>query len=945
MLSCTPAGKESALGRPVANGVDAGSAGAGDPPQSIAHLVDAAAAVAREAIAVMAPGRTPLTYRGLRSLVRRTGSALRALGVGPHHRVALMVSNGPEMAVASIAVAASAACAPLNPGLRAHELEVFLESIDPKALIVHGDAASVATVVARRLRIGVIDLLPDVRAEAGTFSLRGIPPGQATDPASQPADTALLLHTSGTTARPKLVPLTNANLCAAAHAVATTLALRPQDRCLNVMPLFHIHGLVAAVMSTFISGGTVVCPTTFDPHAFFRWLEEFHPTWYTAAPPIHQAILQQAPDHGAAIGRCPLRLIRSCSAPLPTRVLADLERTFGGIVIEAYGMTECSHQICSNPLPPGKRKPGSVGPATGCEIAVVNPAGQPVPAGAAGEIVVRGPAVIAGYVQDPRANAEAFFDGWFRTGDLGHLDRDGYLFLEGRIKEIINRGGEKISPREVEEVLMDHPAVAQAVVFPLPHPILGEDVGAAVVTRTQTPEGDLRAFAAGRLADFKVPARVLNVDRIPQGTTGKLQRAALARAFAGQLRVSFAAPTDGLEQTLATMWARALGADKIGIHDNFFELGGHSLAAARMLADLEALTGRRLPMGALFRTPTISQLAAAVRERGDSRPWPSLVAIQPKGVRPPFFCVHGESGNVLDYHRLAARLGPEQSFYGLQARGLDGLTRPHSSVEAMAAAYLEEVQTIQAKGPYFIGGLGVGGLVAFEMARLLEMSGERIALLALFDTSFKNLPRECFTPPRRLPPVIAQLIEFHWQNVTQLGPCDTRRSVYVRQVAAGMIAHLFPRLARRRTGEAKPGVVAPHAPMDRAGTSRPVPRLVQALRDAGGAVRATTDRIQACHDRAQAAYVPARYKGRITVFLAKQREDFSRTDPRLPWGLVSGGIEIHKVPGANATMAHSIPHVRVLGRELRGCLDRALESCQPSDAGPATINSSDAVPS
>jgi oxalate---CoA ligase len=296
------------------------------------------------------------------------------------------------------------------------------------------------------------------------------------------------------------------------------------------VPLFHIHGLIAAVLSSLAAGASVICTSGFNALKFFAWLDEEKPSWYTAVPTMHQAILARAPRNGDIIARSKLRFIRSSSSSLPPQVLRELEDTFGVPVIESYGMTEASHQMASNPLPPGARRPGSVGLAAGPEVRIMDEAGRLLPPGEIGEVVIRGPNVTKGYENNPTANANAFANGWFRTGDQGVLDDEGYLTLTGRLKELINRGGEKISPREVDEILMDHPAVAQAVTFALPHDKLGEEVAAVVVVREgkEVGERELRDFCAKRLADFKVPRKVVFLAEIPKGATGKLQRIGLA---------------------------------------------------------------------------------------------------------------------------------------------------------------------------------------------------------------------------------------------------------------------------------------------------------------------------------------------------------------------------------------------------------------------------------
>ncbi|MBI3082169.1 MAG: AMP-binding protein, partial [Gemmatimonadetes bacterium] len=335
------------------------------------------------------------------------------------------------------------------------------------------------------------------------------------------------------TSPPKLVPLSQRNVCASARNTQSTLRPTAEDRGLIIMPLFHIHGLMAALLAPLAAGGEVCCTPGFNALKFFSWLADLRPTWYTAVPTMHQAILTRASRNADVIKQSRLRFVRSSSSALPPTVIQQLETVFGAPVIESYGMTEAAHQMASNPLPPGVRKPGTVGTQAGPEVRVVNQRGEPVPGGASGEVVIRGKNVMTGYDSNPAANAAAFINGWFRTGDQGVLDRDGYLSITGRLKEIINRGGEKISPREVDEIILAHPAVHQCVTFAMPHAMLGEDVAAAVVLKegTQATDQDLRRFAAERLADFKVPRKILIVKEIPVGPTGKLQRIGLARTL------------------------------------------------------------------------------------------------------------------------------------------------------------------------------------------------------------------------------------------------------------------------------------------------------------------------------------------------------------------------------------------------------------------------------
>nr|WP_245450713.1 acyl--CoA ligase [Pseudaminobacter arsenicus] len=483
-----------------------------------------------DAPAILAPERSALTHGGLRRLMADAAGQLHARGIGRGDRVAIVLPNGPEMATAFLSVAAAATTAPLNPAYRAEELDFYLTDIGAKAILVAEDETGPAVSVAERLGIGVLRLVALHDAPAGSFRIESEAGVPAASDLAQVEDAALLLHTSGTTSRPKLVPLRHANLAASAAHIGATLKLGEADRCLNIMPLFHIHGLVAAVLSSLAAGASVFCTPGFNALKFFQWLSEARPSWYTAVPTMHQAILARAARNGETVTEAQLRFIRSSSASLPAQVMAELEATFRCPVIEAYGMTEAAHQMASNQLPPGKRKPGSVGPAAGPEIAVMAADGRLLGPGETGEVVIRGPNVTAGYEKNPDANLAAFAHGWFHTGDQGVLDDDRYLRVTGRLKEIINRGGEKISPLEVDEVLMDHPAVAQVVTFAMPHDKLGEEVAAAIVLRegSVAGESEIRDFASGRLADFKVPRRIVILEEIPKGATGKLQRIGLA---------------------------------------------------------------------------------------------------------------------------------------------------------------------------------------------------------------------------------------------------------------------------------------------------------------------------------------------------------------------------------------------------------------------------------
>ena len=502
-------------------------------------------------IAVILPEQNiRVTYGGLRQQVQAVAEQLAAAGIRRGDRVATSLTNGLPVIVSFLAAGVAGTAAPLNPAYKEDEFRFYLDDTAAKVLILPPDGADDARRAAVERGVPILTIDMDaagtvslsgvggvgVRRGSGPGSDGGLTPGTPVTPPTVD-DIALVLHTSGSTGRPKRVPLTHANLSISAQNVATSYALTPEDVSLCVMPLFHVHGLVASTLATLASGGTVVVPAKFSPLSFWRTARDHHVTWYSAVPTLHQLLLARAGDPSdpsrRPAGTEKLRFIRSCSASLPPAVMHALEAAFGAPVLEAYGMTEAAHQMASNPLPPLERKAGSVGCGTDVRISIMDKAGNHVPIGEAGEVVIQGPNVITGYENNPEANASSFVDGWFRTGDQGVLDATGYLTLVARIKELINRGGEKISPREIDEVLLTHPSIAEAVCFGVPHGTWGEEVEAAVVLREGATVGaaELLAFCKERLADFKRPKQIHITQAIPRTATGKIQRGAVAKAY------------------------------------------------------------------------------------------------------------------------------------------------------------------------------------------------------------------------------------------------------------------------------------------------------------------------------------------------------------------------------------------------------------------------------
>ena len=569
--------------------------------------------------AILAPGRLPMTYGALWMQANDVVRGLRSIGVGRTDRVAVVLPDGPEAAVAMIAVAAGAVCVPLNPGFTYDEYQRYFGELHLAALLTRADLNSASRRVAHILGIPIIDISTRPNEGAGAFWIVDQAPQRVGDDEfASSADDAFILLTSGSTSRPKTVPLTHTNVCLSAHNVGANLALRSRDRLLSVLPLFHGHGLISGLVAALAAGSSVVCTPGFDATAFFGWLTEFRPTWYTAVPAIHRAVLSAADPHKQAARRSSLRLVRSASTSLAPDVLGELEALFGVPVIDTYGMTEAATQIAANPLQ--QRKAGSVGQPAGPEIAILDSEDRRLPPGRRGEIALRGPTITRGYDNDAAETASAFRDGWFRTGDLGYLDAEGYLFIVGRIKEIIHKGGQKVAPAEVEAALLSHPDVIEAAVFPVPHGRLGADVGAAVVLRqdAKVSAERLRDFARERLAGFKVPGLIRIVPEIPKGAGGKIKRSELAAEFsktqpaAGERGSKMALPRSELERQLAGIWAEILDIDQIGIDQDVFALGVDSLAMMQMILRVEERFGVDFSFEDIFDAPTVAALALRV---------------------------------------------------------------------------------------------------------------------------------------------------------------------------------------------------------------------------------------------------------------------------------------------------------------------------------------------
>ncbi|MDH3700373.1 MAG: non-ribosomal peptide synthetase [Alphaproteobacteria bacterium] len=856
-----------------------------------------------DAPAIAASGLSPLTYHGLLGVIDEIGGALSASGLGRGNRVAIVHSGGAGMAAAIMGISSYATAVPLNPKLTAGEFAVYLHSLGVVAVAIEQGSGDAVRRAADKLGLAVLEIEAVPGPVAGKVRLRGSPAGlpRHFGPA-EPDDVAVVLSTSGTTSASKLVPVKHHQMIARGEDTAARFGLRQTDRVLNMMPMFHIGGLGAGLHYLLFSGAATIPVPRLDVPTIFDYLAEFQPTFLMGTYTIYHAISAQADRFEETIASASphIRVIRSGTGRLETRIGRALETLFDAPVIQAYGSSETGF-MAAEPLPPKARKAGSVGLTAGTEVRILDDTGARLGPDQRGEVVVRGPMIFDGYDDASEANRTAFSKGWFRTGDQGYFDSDGYLFLTGRLKEMINRGGQKITPNEIDDALLAHPGVQAAAAFPVPHSTLGEEIAAAVVLEpgVALAEETLSRFLRGRLATFKVPRRLLFVDEIPKGPTGKVQRYKLAAAFdlvrsAGpdQCRDSLEsqAPT-ALESKLQDLWAQSLDVKTVGLHDNFFLLGGDSLQAIDLFMLIEEALGHRLPRAILFEAGTVAEMAKRIEA---DLPSQCLVPIQPEGERPPFFCIHDQNGHVLNFRDLARYLGPAQPFYGIQAVGLDGKSMPFTRMDDMVAQYVRDIRKIQPVGPYYIGGYSFGGRVAYAMAQHLRAEGETVALLALLDTYY--LDGRKFAG-------IRHWLNRHRDRIAKLRLLEIP-SYFASRIRA--LAEIVESVHRSNL------LPAAWRFFERRG--RPVPRFLWHLAAANDAIRRSD--------------CPQPYDGDAVLFKA-ELPALKHTDIHAGWHkLIKGRLEIKPVPGQHFDFIME-PHVHTLAAELSACLSQVQDRLTP----------------
>lgn len=562
----------------------------------------------KDKIAIQTFNNQFFTYEKLRNQIKSISDNLKNLNL-VNKKIAVLGSNGAEALVAILSCASVSTCVPLNPTIKQDELEYFISELGIDAILttILFDFGSIN----KKIPIFEINLGSDDLLE-----LKIINKIKQNIKINKANDIAIILHTSGTTAKPKIVPLSRSNIIASANNIISALKLTSTDKCLNIMPFFHIHGLMVAI-STLQSGGTIICPPKFVPSQFYQWLENFKPTWYTASPTIHQSIVDLAKTNIKIIKKSKLRFIRSSSAAMPIKLLIELEKIFCAPVAESYGMSEATLQITSNPPSFKLRKLGSVGKAHGLQIMVINEKGKKLKSGEIGEVVIRGKNIIKKYENAKEVNKKSFLRGWLRTGDLGYIDLNDFLFIKGRIKEMINKGGEKISPLEIDEALMKNSHIKVAVAFSVPHPSLGEDIGAVVILNKKLSIGEkkIKAFLKKIISDFKIPSRIFIVDEIPKGPTGKMQRIGLYEKIKPLFVEKKVLPKNKIEKEIMKIWQNVLNNKSISLDDNFFEIGGDSLKTKELINSLEKEGYRIINDEIFLDNPTIRGMVKLIRRK------------------------------------------------------------------------------------------------------------------------------------------------------------------------------------------------------------------------------------------------------------------------------------------------------------------------------------------
>lgn len=700
-------------------------------------------------IAIESPNLLPLTYRELREQMLYVVKTLNSAGFHRNDRIGVIAPAGPDTAVLLVSVMAGFTCIPLNPELKSPEFEKIFLQLKMRAIIVASDCDTAARGVAAARNIPVIELVPSL-GKAGGSRLKVAALGDAKEPEfAVPSDIAVISLTSGTTSEYKIVPISQQQHCQPRQRRVKRLHLTKNERCLHIVPMYHGLGFSTSLLDVLVAGGTIVCTKDFIPNDFLSLLKEFRPTFYSASPALHQAILRElskvSPDE---LQNHTLRMIISSSAVLPRTILHKLEERLGVPVVEVYASSETG--VISTNYPP---RPGSVGIPVVEQLQILDDNDMIAGNCQLGEIVVKGDSVFSGYENAPDENNAAFIDGWFRTGDIGYLDDDGYLFIKGRKKELINKGGRKISPAEIDNILASHPGVRDVMTFRIPDPVLGEDIAAMVVVgNTKVSEEELRRYVIDRLIQFKVPKRIYFVDEIPKGPNGKLLRYIGTERYnagdfhdaivSGPISKTGSSELSVDERKILHIWKDILEIESLGIDDDFFRCGGNSLSGIQLLIKIEREFHVNLPPDSIYVYPTIrQQVRMVVGKSGNKKYHPLVIPIREKGSLPPLFCIHPIDGWIEQYRVISPLLDQNRPLFGIRARGLKQGENPHQTVDEAVLEYSLAIKSVQKEGPYYLMGYSGGGPFAFALSCHFQKTGDIVAYLGIIDIDAPLPPR------------------------------------------------------------------------------------------------------------------------------------------------------------------------------------------------------------
>lgn len=880
------------------------------PNLPIHQLFEAQVEQTPDAVALVC-GDKQLTYRELNNRANQLAHHLQALGVKPDTLVAICVERSLEMVVGLLGVLkAGGAYIPIDPAYplerRAYKLN------DSQAPVILTQARLLETLPASSAKVVLLDADWEVIACESQEN----PVSETTSD-----NLAYVIYTSGSTGNPKGVMIPHRGMVNHSLAMAKQFNLQASDRVLQFSSMsFDI--IIEELYPSLLNGAAVILRSEemlSSTTNFLQFIEQERVTILN---------LPTAYWHELANG---LSLLKEPMPATVRLVVVGGEKASRSIYLtwlqlvgeqvrwlNSYGPTETTvtatvYDPSADPERERLQSEIPIGrPLANVQAYILDPELQPVPAGEAGELYIGGAGLARGYLNRPDLTAEKFIQNPFsddpnsrlyKTGDSVRYLLDGNIEFIGRIDYQVKIRGFRIELGEIEAAIEQHPAVQQTVVLAREDVPGNKRLVAYVVANQEQPFtiGELRNFLKEKLPEYMVPAAFVMLDTLPLTPNGKVDRRALKapNSIVSGSERPIADPRNQLEFQLTKIWEEILGISPIGIKDNFFELGGHSLLVMRLMARINEIFGKNLPLNALFEVPTVEQLANLLLQAGGAASSGALVAIQPEGSKPPFFCVHEIIGNAIYCQRMARYL-PGQPLYGLQSIGLNG-QQPHRRVEDMAAHYIQEMQTIQPSGPYYLGGYSFGGYVAFEMARQLQAQGEKVALLALFDAELEG------RDVRRVP------LSWLWSKVKQVFHSDPK-SVWKGAIAKAKAWWSNKRVKQGQAWESKDW------------GEEYLSELNQSLHlDSNNAMDRSIQRVTEANVEATNNYVPQLYPGRVTLFRAMldQVPEGWYRDPYLGWSeFATEGIEIKETSSRHTNMFDE-PQVKGVAEKLRVCLDKA----------------------